>query len=150
AGSLTVDFKKASFSAMGFYGSIVLLDMKRENEIVADLNKGRVNEKLVKLLKDKEVAPRVEKPIAPAFLPRQWELYSTNNEVFTVVDEDGKLHVLRPEKTFFVFAKLTADAGCGPTFGPIQFTGIAFGYGFNRKVKIPKIEKVAEFPLVQV
>jgi hypothetical protein len=45
---------------------------------------------------------------------------------------------------------LNAASGCGPTFGPIQFTGIALGYGYNRRLKIPRIEKVAEFPLVQM
>jgi hypothetical protein len=45
---------------------------------------------------------------------------------------------------------LNAATGCGPTFGPIQFTGIALGYGYNRRINIPKIEKVAEFPLVQM
>ena len=150
AGSLTVDFKKASFSAMGFYGNMLLFDMKRENDIVADLNRLKVSANLAKKLQENGVTPRGEKPVALALLPRRWELYSSNNEVFTIVDEDGDLTVLRPDKTFFVYAKLTADAGCGPTFGPIQFTGIAFGYGYNRKVKIPKIEDVAEFPLVQI
>ena len=150
AGSLTVDFKKGSFSAMGFYGNMLLFDMKRENDIVSDLNRLSVNAKLSTKLKQNGVVPRADKPVALALLPHRWEIYSSDNEVFIIVDEDGDLTVLRPDKTFFVYAKLTADAGCGPTFGPIQFTGIAFGYGYNRKVKIPKIEDVAEFPLVQM
>ena len=150
AGSLTVDFKKASFSAMGFYGNMVLFDMKSEKDIVSDLNRLRLNATLITKLKEKGVTPRTNKPVALAYLPRRWEVYNSENEVFIVVDEDGDLTVLRPDKTFFVYAMLTADAGCGPTFGPIQFTGIAFGYGFNRKVKIPKIEDVAEFPLVKM
>jgi hypothetical protein len=150
AGSLTVDFKKASFSAMGFYGNMLLFDMKRENDIVSDLNRLRVNATLSAKLKENGVTLRAENPVALALLPHRWEVYSNENEVYIVVDEDGDLTVLRPDKTFFVYAMLTADAGCGPTFGPIQFTGIAFGYGYNRKVKIPKIEDVAEFPLVQM
>jgi len=150
AGSLSVDFPKGSFAAMGFYGSIVALDMSRKSVIVDDLNRGRVNADLLKELKENEIKPRDLKPVAQGFLPRRWDLFSDNGQVFTVVDEDDKLTVLRPDQTFFFYAMLTANRGCGPTFGPIQFTGIAFGYGFNRRVKIPKIEDVAEFPLVQM
>ena len=150
AGSLTVDVPKASFSAMGFYGSIVAFEMSRETDVVADLNRGKVHTKLLTKLREDKITPRTLKPIEPGFLPRQWELYSTDNQMFIVIDEDDELHVLRPDKTFFIFAMLNAATGGGITFGPVQFTGIAFGYGYNRRLKVPTIEKVGKFPLVQI
>ena len=45
---------------------------------------------------------------------------------------------------------LSAASGTGITVGPIQFTGIVFGYGYNRRAKIPTIDKVADFPLVKI
>ncbi|HWF89128.1 MAG TPA: DUF6603 domain-containing protein, partial [Pyrinomonadaceae bacterium] len=76
--------------------------------------------------------------------------YANDNTRYTITDDDDKVNVLRQEKTFFIYAMLNAASGCGPTFGPIQFTGIALGYGHNRRLKIPRIEEVAEFPLVQM
>ena len=150
AGMLTVDFPKASFSAMGFYGSLSVLDIKRDNEIVDALNAGTVHQKLGDKLRDKKITAAATTPIKKGRDTGEWELSSNDNTRFDITEKDDKLYVLRREKTFFVYAMLNAASGCGPTFGPIQFTGIALGYGYNRRLKIPRIEKVAEFPLVQI
>ncbi|HEU4769134.1 MAG TPA: DUF6603 domain-containing protein, partial [Pyrinomonadaceae bacterium] len=147
AGSLTVDVPKASFSAMGFYGPLRVFDMSRDEEIFYQLNLGKVHQKLLTKLTEAKI-----KPIAVnrTTVPDEWELVAADETRYTISDDDDKLNLLRLEKTFFVFAMLNAASGSGITVGPIQFTGIALGYGYNRRLKVPRIENVAEFPLVQV
>lgn len=51
------------------------------------------------------------------------------------------------ETSLFVFAMLTSPAPGGP---PCFFvTGLAAGFGYNRDLKLPTIDTVADFPLVQ-
>ena len=149
AGMLTVDIPKASFSAMGFYGSLRLVHIPRKSELVAELNNGKLPQKLLEKLRDEKITPAQSNPIKPGS-GGNWELYTSDNTRYTITDDDDKLNVLREEKTFFLYAMLNAASGCGPTFGPIQFTGIALGYGYNRRLKVPRIEEVADFPLVQM
>lgn len=147
AGSLTVDLPKLSFSAMGFYGPLRVFDMSRDEEIFRQLNLGKVHQKLLTKLTSVNIKPtEVKRGTAPG----EWELVATDNTHYTISDDDDKLNLLRPEKTFFVFAMLNAASGGGITFGPIQFTGIALGFGYNRRLKVPALEDVAEFPLVQM
>ena len=147
AGSLTVDVPKASFSAMGFYGPLRVFNMSVDSTMWTDLNTGKIPSKLRdKLIENKITPVSVQRGNAPG----EWDLLASGDTRFTITDDEDKLNVLRLEKTFFIFAMLNAASGYGPTFGPIQFTGIAFGYGHNRKLKVPRIEKVAEFPLVQM
>lgn len=150
AGMLTIDIPKASFSAMGFYGSLKVFSMSRDQEIFTDLNRGSINKKLKDKLTENKITPAAARPIRRSPTQGEWELVSADNTHYTITDDDDKLNLLRPEKTFFVYAMLNAASGCGPTIGPIQFTGIALGYGYNRKLIVPRIEKVAEFPLVQM
>jgi hypothetical protein len=150
AGSLTVDLPKVSFSAMGFYGSISVFDMSLDSDVTIELNLGNVHSKLFAELKKHEITPAAFKPVARGGAQGVWELTTSDNKHYTVTDDAGQLNILRPDKTFFVYATLTASGGGGLTLGPIQFTGIAFGYGYNRRAKIPKIEDVAEFPLVVI
>ena len=149
AGMLTVDIPKASFSAMGFYGSLRLTHVSRDDEIIKKLNEGQIHEKLQKKLLEEKITPAASTPIKKGRTD-EWELYASDNTRYTITDDDDKLNVLRQEKTFFIYAVLNAASGCGPTFGPIQFTGIALGYGHNRRLKVPRIEEVADFPLVQM
>ncbi len=151
AGMLSVDFPKATFSAMGFYGNVVLGHIESTPENVGDLNKGTIPESLGQEL--------IKHGITPGGSPLQtgtnkwenyWELYSENDTRYLIREDDGKLNLMGDEKTFFVYAVLSAAAGCGPTFGPIQFTGIALGYGYNRRLKVPTIEEVADFPMVKM
>ncbi len=150
AGMLTVDFPKASFSAMGFYGSLSVMNISSDSALIADLNSGKLPGKLQTKLLNEKITPAAANPIKKGRAADEWELYASDNTRYTITDDDGKLHVLRQEKTFFVYAMLNAASGCGPTFGPIQFTGIALGYGHNRRLKVPRIEEVADFPLVQM
>ena len=147
AGSLTVDVPKASFSAMGFYGPIRVFDVSRDEEIIYQLNQGKVHKKLLAKLTEFKITPTAVKRV-PA--PGEWELVAADNTRYTISDDDDKVNLLLHEKTFFVFAMLNAAAGGGITAGPIQFTGIALGYGYNRRLKVPLIENVAEFPLVKM
>lgn len=155
AGMLTCDFPKASFSAMGFYGSVRLVAIDKSIEAIAELNEGKVpkglESKLAKLEKNK-IIPAASNPIRPGSGKNEWELYSTAGGRYPIfiTDDDGKLNVVSEDKTFFVYAMLNAAAGCGPTLGPFQFTGIALGYGYNRRLKVPRIEEVADFPMVKM
>ena len=150
-GMLTCDFPKASFSAMGFYGSVRLVAIDRTTEAVAELNQGTLPKELQEKLIKKKITPAASTPIKSGG-KNEWELYSTDNTRYPIIvtHDDEKLNVISDDKTFFVYAMLNAAAGCGPTFGPIQFTGIAFGYGYNRRLKVPRIEEVADFPLVKM
>jgi uncharacterized protein DUF6603 len=150
AGMLTVDHPKASFAAMGFYGSLRELNIAREKTSLEELNRGEVPKKLKEKLIEKKITPADSRPIRKTNVPDEWELKTADGKRYTISDDDDKLNVLRPDKTFFIYAMLTAGSGGGPTFGPIQFNGIALGYGYNRKLILPKIDKVAEFPLVQM
>ena len=48
--------------------------------------------------------------------------------------------------SLFIFAVLHRDLG-GPSF--FHVTGLAVGFGYNRKLKLPPIEEVQSFPLVR-
>jgi hypothetical protein len=146
AGSLTVSIPKGSFSAMGFYGSLLLTKFENEPNTILKLNTGQVPPKLAPKLR--------EKNITPASISRAmgggWELQSSDNQQYLIDQYDDEFIVLRPEKTFFIYVTLSAAGGTGITVGPIQFTAIVFGYGYNRRAKIPTIDNVAEFPLVKM
>src|SRR6185436_20073761 len=79
-----------------------------------------------------------------------WELHTSDKKQYMIEEHEGKFVVLRPDKTFFVYVTLSAASGTGIPLGPIQITGLVFGYGYNRRAKIPTIENVAEFPLVKI
>ena len=132
---------------MGFYGPLRVFEMSRDEEIFTQLNLGKVHKKLLAKLTENKITPAT---VNRGHVPGEWELVAADNTQYTITDDDDKLNLLRPEKTFFVFAMLNAASGGGLTLGPIQFTGIALGYGYNRRLKVPTIEKVAEFPLVQM
>ena len=149
AGSLTVSIPKGSFSAMGFYGSLLLLDFASETDTITKLNLGTIPANLsTKLLKEK-ITPRTNEPIRRAD-GGGWELHAANDKQYKIESFENKFIVLRPDKTFFIYVTLSAASGTGITVGPIQFTGIVFGYGYNRRAKIPTIENVADFPLVKI
>ncbi len=149
AGSLTVSIPKGSFSAMGFYGSILLLDFASETDSIRNLNLGTIPANLsTKLLKEK-ITPITNQPIRRAD-GGGWDLYATDDKQYKIESYENKFIVLRPDKTFFIYVTLSAASGTGITLGPIQFTGIVFGYGYNRRAIIPTIENVADFPLVKI
>jgi hypothetical protein len=151
AGMLTLDFPKASFSAMGFYGNTVIGHIESTPEKIRDLNGGSIPEELGLQLVKLGITPR-SSPLETGTnkWENYWELYSENDTRYLIREDDGKLNLMGDEKTFFVYGVLNAAAGCGPTLGPIQFTGIALGYGYNRRLKVPVIEEVADFPMVKM
>ena len=59
---LTVDFPKASFSAMGFYGPIRVFDLSRDQEVINQLNNGKVHKKLKDKLTEKKITPAAVNP----------------------------------------------------------------------------------------
>jgi len=151
AGMLTCDFPKASFSAMGFYGNVRLAAIDKTPAAIAELNGGKLPKELADKLAKKDIKPAASNPIT-ASGKNEWELHATNNGLYPIIvtNDDGKLNVVSDDNAFFVYAMLNAAAGCGPTFGAVQFTGIAFGYGYNRRLKVPRIEEVADFPMVKM
>jgi len=59
----------------------------------------------------------------------------------------GSYASIKGEPSLFVFAMLTSPPPGGP---PCFFvTGIAAGFGYNRSLKLPTIDHVAEFPFVK-
>ena len=149
AGSLTVSIPKGSFSAMGFYGSLLLFDFASETDTLRQLNTGTVPPKLATKLRDEKITLITNKPVRNA-QGGGWELHATDDKQFRIETYEDKFIVLRPDKTFFIYVTLSAGSGTGITVGPIQFTGIVFGYSYNRRAKIPTIENVADFPLVKI
>ncbi len=146
AGSLTVSIPKGSFSAMGFYGNLVLLKFDDEPNTVLKLNTGQVPPKLVTKLREKNITPTsISRAVGGG-----WDLHASDNKQYLIDQHDDEFIVLRPEKTFFIYVTLSAASGAGITVGPIQFTAIVFGYGYNRRARIPTIDNVAEFPLVKM
>jgi len=149
AGSLTISIPKGSFSAMGFYGSLVLFKMSHTPGDVAIFNGGNVPEKMLAKLTEKNVTPITSNPVG--FYPGGgWELTATDDKKYLIMAEDDDYYVLRPEKTFFIYVTLSAASGTGIPLGPIQITGFVGGFGYNRRIKVPTIENVAAFPLVQI
>lgn len=155
-GSLTVELPKLSIAAVGFYGSIALFDMKDEKgEVLRDLRLGRVHTTLHEELADHKLAPSGLFPVRPTFPKGGWLVKAEDKEAktsqtYTVIQDGGKLHLLRPEKTFFFFGSVGAGSGGGIQLGPIELTAFAFGFGINRRLVVPPVEKVAEFPFVQM
>ena len=148
AGSLTISIPKGSFSAMGFYGSVMLFKIKSEG-LVTELNLGNVPEKMLAKLTENNVTPLRSFPVTRA-PGGGWELNTTDAKKYHIRDEDDELFVLRPDKTFFIYVTLSAASGTGIPLGPIQITGFVGGFGYNRRLKVPTIENVADFPLVKI
>jgi len=149
AGSLTVSIPKGSFSAMGFYGSVMLFKISRKPEDMATLNLGNVPAKMLAKFTENNVTPKTSSPVA--FAPGGgWELTAADDKKYFIMPEDDQYFVLRPEKTFFIYITLSAASGTGIPLGPIQITGFVGGFGYNRRLKVPTIENVADFPLVKI
>jgi hypothetical protein len=154
-GSLTVELPKFSVAAIGFYGSIPLFDMPHDDEVWFKLRIGEAPEKLLKALAEHDLEPSGPNPVRPGFLKSErlisaFDKKTKTHKTYTVIKDGGKLHVLHPEKTFFFFGMLSAGSGGGIQIGPIELTAVALGFGVNRRLVIPPIEKVAEFPLVKM
>ena len=58
----------------------------------------------------------------------------------------GSYTMVGNEPSLFIYALLDRDLGGPPCF---HVTGLAAGFGYNRALKIPEIDRVHEFPLIQ-
>jgi len=105
AGSLTVSIPKGSFSAMGFFGSLLLFDFASETDTIRKLNVGTIPANLnTKLLKEK-ITPVTNMPVRLA-QGGGWELHTTDDKQYKIETYENKFIVLRPDKTFFVYVTL--------------------------------------------
>ncbi|GLK72720.1 hypothetical protein KHC23_08335 [Ancylobacter dichloromethanicus] len=53
-----------------------------------------------------------------------------------------------PATSLFIYGSLSLTGGAGIRLGALTLTGMALGFGFNRRVVVPAIGEVADFPLV--
>jgi hypothetical protein len=150
-GLLTIDLPKFSIGAMGYYGSLVAFKMSPDPAVIEELTRGHIHTDLRAKLDKEEIKPADGEAILRGFQDGHWELVAKDGKHYVLTYDNGKLHVLRPEKTFFIYGMMnTASGGGGLRMGPIELTGFAFGFGIHREVKIPPIEEVAGFPLVKM
>lgn len=148
-GFLTVELPKLSISAIGFYGAVVLFEMKSEDEVIRALNRRQVHKKLGDKLAEKKLTPIADRPVQPIFL-NNWQVQTTDGQSYTLLKDNDKLHLLSQEKAFFFYGSLSAGSGGGIQLGPIELTAVAVGFGINRRLKVPPVEEVADFPLVKM
>ena len=149
-GSLTIELPKFSITAMGFYGSVPVLDMPAKTEVIGSLKAGLVHKDLLAALKEKNITPRAIAPITRGFGIGEFDLRTDDGKRYILAEADGDLHVVSEDKSFFIYGALSAATGGGVRIGPIEFTAIALGFGINRRVVVPGIEDVADFPLVKM
>ncbi len=149
-GSLTIELPKFSISAMGFYGSVPVLEMPADTQVVTALKAGLLHKDLLAKLKEKKITPRAIAPIARGFGIGEFDLRTDDGKRYILAEADGDLHVVTEDKSFFIYGVLSAATGGGVRIGPIEFTAIALGFGINRRVVVPGIEDVAGFPLVKM
>ncbi len=69
-------------------------------------------------------------------------------EVVSLVAVGAYGQMASGDPTVFIYGALGAEDGAGIVAGPIMITGVALGFGINRRVLVPKIEQVSRFPMV--
>lgn len=148
-GFLTIELPKLSIAAIGFYGALVLFDMKPDDDVLTVLRRDKLHQKLKEELVKNQFIPAADKPITPVFL-NNWQLHTSDGKSYTLLNDGGKLHLLSPDKAFFFYGAVSAGSGGGIQLGPIELTAVAVGVGLNRRLVVPPIEDVAEFPLVKM
>lgn len=148
-GYLTIELPKFSIAAIGFYGALVLFSIEPDEEMLTVLRRDKLHQKLKDELVKKKFTPRNDKPITPVFL-NNWQFHTSDGKSYTLLNDGGKLHLLSPDKAFFFYGSVSAGSGGGPQLGPIQINAISIGFGYNRRLIVPSIEDVAEFPLVKM
>lgn len=58
----------------------------------------------------------------------------------------GAYQEINGQPSIFIYAVLNLAVGVGPAF--LQVTGIAAGFGYNRKLNVPPVDRIKQFPLV--
>ncbi|MGH9760453.1 MAG: DUF6603 domain-containing protein, partial [Blastocatellia bacterium] len=150
AGNVTIDLPKFSIAAMGFYGALRVFSRSADEAIVKDLRLSRMHSKVLQDLEKNKITPAPTRPIRRGFSESYWDLFAKDGKKYVITEDDGKLNVSSPDKTLFIYGMLSAASGGGIRLGPIQFTALALGFGLNRRIEVPTIENVAEFPLVKM
>jgi hypothetical protein len=151
AGLLTIDLPKFSIGAMGFYGPLLAFKMTPPEAVINELKSSKLHPDLRAMFDKEENKPAYDKLNLRRFEDGHWELDAKDGRRYLIFEDDGKLQVYSPDKTFFFFGMVNAAAGGGGVrIGPIEITGIAAGFGIHRRIKIPAIEEVAEFPFVKM
>jgi hypothetical protein len=150
AGSVTIDLPKFSIGAMGFYGNLRVFSKSFNKEVFNDLWNRKLHADLRKTLKEKEVEVTDNTVVRRGFSEGYWEFKAADNKTYSIVEDGDKLTVLSPDKTLFIYGMLSAASGGGVKLGPIEFTAIALGFGLNRRIEVPSVDGVAEFPLVKM
>lgn len=69
-------------------------------------------------------------------------------EVFSLLAVGAYGQMAGGAPTVFVYGALSAADGAGIVLGPITITGLALGFGINRRVLVPSIDWVSQFPMV--
>jgi len=149
AGCVTIELPKISIAAMGFYGNLAVFSMESKDDIVKYLRAGNVHEELRKELTAHSITPDDPAHITQAYSFSSWFLRTKDKKSFTIVEDAGKLTLVSPDPTLFIYGVLSASTGLF-RIGPVEFTAIALGFGLNRRIVVPAVEEVAEFPLVKL
>ena len=150
AGHVTIEATKISIGAMGAFSKLLILSQTSDTDTAATLKKGDLPAKLRSALAEKAVQPVPQKAVTAGAAPGTWTLNATDGKKYVLVQRAGELKVFGEDTTLFIYGALSATGGAGITIGPIQFTGFALGFGLHRRVVVPPVEKVAEFPLVKM
>lgn len=149
-GSLTIDLPKLSIAAIGMYGQISVFGMKQDEEVLSRLKLGQIHPTLAKKLSDHKLTPVRLNPVKNTIPRGAWIISATDGKDYTVIRDGDKLNLLSPDKAVFIYGVFSAGSGGGIQMGPIELTAVALGFGINRRLKVPRIDEVADFPLVKM
>lgn len=150
AGSLTIDLPKLSIAAIGMYGQISVFKMKQDAEVLSRLEQYRIHPTLAKELSDHKLKPVSHNAVKKTIPSGAWIISATDGKDYKVIKDGDKLNLLSPDKAVFVYGAFSAGSGGGIQMGPIELTAVALGFGLNRRLKVPRIDEVADFPLVKM
>jgi hypothetical protein len=150
AGSLTIDLPKLSIAAIGMYGRISIFEMAQDAEVLSRLRLGQIHPTLAKELSDHKLTPVRHRPVKNTIPRGAWIVSATDGKDYTIVKDGDKLNLVSPDKAVFVYGAFSAGSGGGIQMGPIELTAVALGFGINRRLKVPRIDEVADFPLVKM
>lgn len=150
AGSLTIELPRLSIAAVGMYGRIAVFEMDKDEEVLERLGRGQIHPKLSKELSDHGIKPVNRKPVGNTVPRGAWIIRAQDGKDYTAVKDGDKLRLVSPDKAVFVYGAFSAGSGGGIQMGPIELTAVALGFGLNRRLKVPPIEEVADFPLVKM
>lgn len=124
-----------TLDGLGFHSPIKSFDLHFDLNGLGISYKGANIEIGGALLKIPKPDPKVYEYAGTAFIKTQQLTISAIGS-FMQMDHDMSL---------FVYARLNYPIG-GPSF--FFVTGLAAGFGYNRNLKVPEVENIADFPLI--